>query len=33
MHGDKGAEALHEHFYPDWMDFGRRSAEDSAEAA
>ncbi|NWQ84214.1 ANTR protein, partial [Columbina picui] len=33
MHGDKGTEALHDHFYPDWMDFGRRSAEDSGEAA
>ncbi|XP_065711963.2 gastrin/cholecystokinin-like peptide [Patagioenas fasciata] len=32
-HGDKGTEALHDHFYPDWMDFGRRSAEDSGEAA
>ncbi|NXJ98580.1 ANTR protein, partial [Corythaixoides concolor] len=29
----KGLEALHDHYYPDWMDFGRRSAEDSADAA
>ncbi|NXU50225.1 ANTR protein, partial [Turnix velox] len=28
--GDKELEALHEHFYPDWLDFGRRSAEDAA---
>ncbi|XP_009553785.2 gastrin/cholecystokinin-like peptide [Cuculus canorus] len=28
-----GAEALREHYYPDWMDFGRRSAEDSVDAA
>ncbi|KAF1474751.1 Gastrin/cholecystokinin-like peptide, partial [Eudyptes chrysocome] len=33
VHGDKGMEALHDHYYPDWMDFGRRSAEDSADAA
>ncbi|KAK2536179.1 gastrin/cholecystokinin-like peptide [Columba guinea] len=33
VHGDKETEALHDHFYPDWMDFGRRSAEDSGEAA
>ncbi|KAM6295647.1 gastrin/cholecystokinin-like peptide [Aegotheles albertisi] len=33
VHGDEGAEALHDHFYPDWMDFGRRSAEDPAGAA
>ncbi|KAM9215087.1 gastrin/cholecystokinin-like peptide [Leptosomus discolor] len=32
VHGDEGAEALHDHYYPDWMDFGRRSAEDSASA-
>ncbi|XP_010201730.2 gastrin/cholecystokinin-like peptide [Colius striatus] len=32
MHGDKGMEALHDHYYPDWMDFGRRSTEDSADA-
>lgn len=25
-------EALHDHYYPDWMDFGRRSAEDEAGA-
>ncbi|NWX44075.1 ANTR protein, partial [Steatornis caripensis] len=31
--GYKGTEALHDHYYPDWMDFGRRSAEDSADAA
>lgn len=28
VHEDEGLEALHDHFYPDWMDFGRRSAED-----
>ncbi|XP_062451886.1 gastrin/cholecystokinin-like peptide [Rhea pennata] len=29
-----GAEVLHDHYYyPDWMDFGRRSAEDSSAAA
>ncbi|KAF1438812.1 ANTR protein, partial [Pygoscelis papua] len=33
VHGDEGMEALHDHYYPDWMDFGRRSAEDSADAA
>ncbi|NXS41738.1 ANTR protein, partial [Balaeniceps rex] len=33
VHGDAGMEALHDHYYPDWMDFGRRSAEDSADAA
>ncbi|NXF55225.1 ANTR protein, partial [Oceanites oceanicus] len=33
VHGDEGTEALHDHYYPDWMDFGRRSAEDSADAA
>lgn len=30
VQGDEGDEALHDHFYPDWMDFGRRSSEDSA---
>ncbi|NWH73820.1 ANTR protein, partial [Piaya cayana] len=33
VYGAEGLEALHEHYYPDWMDFGRRSAEDSADAA
>ncbi|NXQ17860.1 ANTR protein, partial [Peucedramus taeniatus] len=33
VHEDEGLEALHDHFYPDWMDFGRRSAEDEAGAA
>ncbi|NXQ52887.1 ANTR protein, partial [Anthoscopus minutus] len=33
VHEDEGMEALHDHFYPDWMDFGRRSAEDEAGAA
>ncbi|NXW07009.1 ANTR protein, partial [Fregetta grallaria] len=33
VHRDEGMEALHDHYYPDWMDFGRRSAEDSADAA
>ncbi|NXS61373.1 ANTR protein, partial [Brachypteracias leptosomus] len=33
MQGDQGTEALHDHYYPDWMDFGRRSAEDSADAS
>ncbi|XP_010188055.1 PREDICTED: gastrin/cholecystokinin-like peptide [Mesitornis unicolor] len=33
VHGDEGMEALHDHFYPDWMDFGRRSAEDAGDAA
>ncbi|NXH47541.1 ANTR protein, partial [Dicaeum eximium] len=33
VHQDEGMEALHDHFYPDWMDFGRRSAEDEAGAA
>ncbi|XP_074019129.1 gastrin/cholecystokinin-like peptide [Numenius arquata] len=33
LHGDEGMEALHNHYYPDWMDFGRRSAEDSVDAA
>ncbi|NXE78934.1 ANTR protein, partial [Cochlearius cochlearius] len=33
VHGGEGMEALHDHYYPDWMDFGRRSAEDSADAA
>ncbi|NXL89452.1 ANTR protein, partial [Alectura lathami] len=32
VQGNEGMEALHEHFYPDWMDFGRRSTEDSADA-
>ncbi|NXT90038.1 ANTR protein, partial [Anhinga rufa] len=32
MHGDEGTEALHDHYYPDWMDFGRRSAENLANA-
>ncbi|XP_075299609.1 gastrin/cholecystokinin-like peptide [Opisthocomus hoazin] len=32
-HGDEGTEALHDLYYPDWMDFGRRSAEDSVDAA
>ncbi|NWU96055.1 ANTR protein, partial [Upupa epops] len=31
-HGNQGLEALHDHYYPDWMDFGRRSAEDSVDA-
>ncbi|NXG61837.1 ANTR protein, partial [Hemiprocne comata] len=30
VHRDQGLEALHDHYYPDWMDFGRRSAGDSA---
>ncbi|NXS67370.1 ANTR protein, partial [Pandion haliaetus] len=29
MHGDEGMTALHDHYYPDWMDFGRRSAEEA----
>ncbi|XP_013055188.3 gastrin/cholecystokinin-like peptide [Anser cygnoides] len=33
VQGDEGAEALHDHFYPDWMDFGRRSSEDPADAS
>ncbi|XP_015741314.1 gastrin/cholecystokinin-like peptide [Coturnix japonica] len=33
VQGNGGMEALHEHFYPDWMDFGRRSTEDAADAA
>ncbi|NXM71110.1 ANTR protein, partial [Serilophus lunatus] len=33
VHEDEGVEALHEHYYPDWMDFGRRSAQDAAGAA
>ncbi|NWR49923.1 ANTR protein, partial [Regulus satrapa] len=33
VHEDEGREALHDHYYPDWMDFGRRSAEDEAGAA
>ncbi|NXN98164.1 ANTR protein, partial [Rhinopomastus cyanomelas] len=28
----QGLEALHDHYYPDWMDFGRRSAEDAGDA-
>ncbi|NWZ70077.1 ANTR protein, partial [Acrocephalus arundinaceus] len=32
VHEDEGMEALHDHYYPDWMDFGRRSAEDEAGA-
>ncbi|NXG53369.1 ANTR protein, partial [Psilopogon haemacephalus] len=32
-YGDEGAEALYDHYYPAWMDFGRRSAEDSGDAA
>ncbi|NWU59211.1 ANTR protein, partial [Dromas ardeola] len=32
VRGDEGTEALHDHYYPDWMDFGRRSAEDSVDA-
>ncbi|XP_074972941.1 gastrin/cholecystokinin-like peptide [Phalacrocorax aristotelis] len=32
VHGDEGTEALHDHYYPDWMDFGRRSAENLANA-
>ncbi|NXE14157.1 ANTR protein, partial [Lophotis ruficrista] len=32
VHGDEGMQALHDHYYPDWMDFGRRSAEDSVDA-
>ncbi|XP_042643237.1 gastrin/cholecystokinin-like peptide [Tyto alba] len=32
-YGDEGMEALHDHYYPDWMDFGRRSAEGSVDAA
>ncbi|XP_074783214.1 gastrin/cholecystokinin-like peptide [Athene noctua] len=31
LHGDE--EALHDHYYPDWMDFGRRSAEGAGDAA
>lgn len=30
VHEDEGMEALHDHYYPDWMDFGRRSAEEEA---
>ncbi|XP_053855797.1 gastrin/cholecystokinin-like peptide [Vidua macroura] len=33
VHEDEGMEALHDRYYPDWMDFGRRSAEDEAGAA
>ncbi|NWV72896.1 ANTR protein, partial [Dasyornis broadbenti] len=33
VHDDEGMEALHDHYYPDWMDFGRRSAENEAGAA
>ncbi|XP_065605255.1 gastrin/cholecystokinin-like peptide [Cyrtonyx montezumae] len=32
VQGNGGAEALQDHFYPDWMDFGRRSTEDAADA-
>ncbi|NXY92151.1 ANTR protein, partial [Alcedo cyanopectus] len=32
-YGEEGTEALHDHYYPDWMDFGRRSAERSDGAA
>ncbi|XP_067167875.1 gastrin/cholecystokinin-like peptide [Apteryx mantelli] len=33
-HGDEGSEALHDlYYYPGWMDFGRRSAEDLAGVA
>ncbi|NXG88687.1 ANTR protein, partial [Stercorarius parasiticus] len=32
VHGDEEMQALHDHYYPDWMDFGRRSAEDSVDA-
>ncbi|NWR80886.1 ANTR protein, partial [Centropus bengalensis] len=32
-HGAEGLEALHELYYPDWMDFGRRSAEEPLGAA
>ncbi|XP_071584788.1 gastrin/cholecystokinin-like peptide isoform X2 [Heliangelus exortis] len=32
VHWDEGTEALHDHYYPDWMDFGRRSAQDGADA-
>lgn len=32
VHEDEGMEALHDHYYPDWMDFGRRSAEDELGA-
>ncbi|XP_062485090.1 gastrin/cholecystokinin-like peptide isoform X1 [Pezoporus occidentalis] len=30
--GYEGMEDLHDLYYPDWMDFGRRSAEDSTDA-
>ncbi|XP_032058417.1 gastrin/cholecystokinin-like peptide [Aythya fuligula] len=30
VQGDEGDKALHDHYYSDWMDFGRRSSEDSA---
>ncbi|XP_021233786.1 gastrin/cholecystokinin-like peptide [Numida meleagris] len=33
VQGNGEAEALHDHFYPDWMDFGRRSTGDEADAA
>lgn len=33
VQGNGAVEALHDHFYPDWMDFGRRSTEDAADAA
>ncbi|NWH63626.1 ANTR protein, partial [Geococcyx californianus] len=32
-HRAEGMEALHELYYPDWLDFGRRSAEDAVDAA
>ncbi|NXX43552.1 ANTR protein, partial [Tricholaema leucomelas] len=32
-YGDERTEALYDHYYPAWMDFGRRSAEDSGDAA
>ncbi|XP_009068507.1 PREDICTED: gastrin/cholecystokinin-like peptide [Acanthisitta chloris] len=32
VQGVEGVEALHDYYYPDWMDFGRRSAEDAANA-
>ncbi|XP_054032569.1 gastrin/cholecystokinin-like peptide [Dryobates pubescens] len=28
--GDEGMEELYDHYYPAWMDFGRRSAGDAA---
>ncbi|NXN18189.1 ANTR protein, partial [Indicator maculatus] len=32
-YGEEGTEVLYDHYYPAWMDFGRRSAEDSGDAA